>query len=76
MVGHFDDPDLGAWLVFAETVGAGGGGIFRKRPPRFRVEEMTGDLHAVLAEDLGTAPRWFTRTEWEAGPKVDGTGQP
>lgn len=74
--GHSGDPDVGQWLVFSETAGAGGGGLFRKRPPRWTVTEVSAALHSVITEDLGAVPRWYTATEWQAGPVGEGTTAP
>jgi hypothetical protein len=74
--GHFGDPDIGQWLVFTETLRAGGGRLFRKRPPRWTVAEMSVALHSVITEDLGAVPRWYTATEWRAGPVGEGTEAP
>ncbi len=75
-VGLFDDPEIGQWLAFVETVGAGGGGLFRKRPPRWTVGDLTPALHAVVVEDLGASPRWYTDDEWMAGPQGPGVPAP
>jgi hypothetical protein len=74
--GHFGDPDIGQWLVFAETVAAGGGGLFRKRPPRWTVEALAAALHSVVTEDLGTTPHWYTADEWQVGPVGAGSPTP
>lgn len=76
MAGLFGDPDIGQWLVFAETVGAGGGGLFRKRPPRWTVEELAAALHTVVTEDFGARPHWYTTDEWQAGPVGEGSTSP
>ena len=75
-VGLFDDSEVGQWLAFVETVGAGGGGLFRKRPPRWTVGDLTPALHAVVVEDLRATPRWYTEDEWMAGPQVAGVPAP
>jgi hypothetical protein len=74
--GHFGDSDIGHWLVFTEAVGAGGGGVFRKRPPRWTVTELAAALHAVVAEDLGAVPHWYTAAEWQEGPVGEGAEAP
>lgn len=74
--GRYEDPDLGDWLVFVETTGAGGNGLFRKRPPRWTLSDLTPALHAVLTEDLAVQPRWYTAADWDAGPQHEGSTAP
>ena len=71
VVGHVGDPDGRQWLAALYTLKSG---LLRKAG--LGPENVTPAVHAVLTEDLGVSPQWFTRSEWEDTSFGRGAAEP